>query len=72
MIDKFILAGWRVADVALLAVALCVLFNIILGASGGGFIADVAGNAVGMLQKLPPGTVIGLALLIFLWKRVKS
>lgn len=72
MIDKFILTGWRIADVTLLAIALCILLNIILGASSGGFIADVSANAVGMLQKLPPGTVIGLALLVFLWKRVKS
>lgn len=72
MIDKFILAGWRIADVALLAVALCVLFSVILGAGSGGFIADVAANAVGLLQKLPSGTVIGLALLVFLWQRAKA
>jgi hypothetical protein len=59
-------AGWFVAELALLVVILCVLLNLILGADGGSFIASVATNVTAFLQRIPPGTLLGIVLILAL------
>jgi hypothetical protein len=63
------MVGWRAVEVALILVVFCVLANIILGEHSGIFIESVAVNALGLARDIPPGTLIGLALiaLIYFW-----
>lgn len=64
--------GWLAVEAALLLVALCVLLDIILGPQGGGFVSSVAGNAKGFLQAIPPGTFLGVVIVVFLYWFVAS
>ena len=64
--------GWGVVEAAFLLVALCVLLNIILGGEAGPFIAGVAKNATDFLQGLPPGVVLGVALIVMIYGLMKS
>lgn len=59
-------AGWFVVELALLLVILCVLLNIILGTEGSSFITQVAANATNFLQHIPPGTFLGVVLILVL------
>ena len=68
MLTQIRRAGWFVVELALLVVILCVLLNIILGTEGSGFIATVATNATNFLQRVPPGTFLGVVLiLVMVW-----
>ena len=59
--------GWLVVEVALLLIVLCVLLDIIISPVGFGFISLVAGNAKAFLQTVPPGTTLGIVILVFLY-----
>lgn len=59
--------GWGAVEAAFLLVVFCLLLNIILGGQSDTFISDVANNATMFLQNLPPGLVLGLALLATLY-----
>ena len=56
--------GWFVVELALLLVILCVLLNLILGAESGSFIASVATNVTTFLQRIPPGSFLGVVLIL--------
>ena len=64
--------GWAVVEAAFLLIVLCVLLNIILGGDTDSFIASVAKNATDFLQRLPPGVVLGVALIVMIYGMVKS
>ena len=64
--------GWAVVEAAFLVIVLCVLLNIILGGEGDSFIASVAKNATDFLQRLPPGVILGVALIVMIYGLVKS
>ena len=64
--------GWAVVEAAFLVIVLCVLLNIILGGETDSFIASVAKNATDFLQRLPPGIVLGIALIVMIYGLVKS
>jgi hypothetical protein len=66
MLTQIRRAGWFVAELALLVVILCVLLNLILGAEGGTFIASVATNVAAFLQRIPPGSLLGIVLILAL------
>jgi hypothetical protein len=64
--------GWAVVEAAFLLIVLCILLNIILGGETDSFIASVAKNAADFLQRLPPGVVLGVALIVMIYGLVKS
>ena len=64
--------GWAVVEAAFLLIVLCILLNIILGGEADSFIAGVAKNATDFLQRLPPGVVLGIALIVMIYGMVKS
>ena len=64
--------GWAVVEAAFLLIVLCILLNIILGGEADSFIASVAKNAADFLQRLPPGVVLGVALIVMIYGLVKS
>jgi hypothetical protein len=67
MIQKITKLGWLVIELAFMLVVLCVLLNLILGKDGGGFVSSVAANTLDLLQKVPPGTVLGVFLILVLY-----
>ena len=64
--------GWLAVEAGLLLVALCVLLDIILGPQGGGFVSSVAGNAKAFLQAIPPGTFLGVVIVVLLYGFIRS
>jgi hypothetical protein len=58
--------GWFVVEAMLVLVAVCVLLNIILGRESGAFISGVAANALELVQRVPPGTFLGVVLILVL------
>ena len=64
--------GWAAVEAAFLLVVLCILLNIILGAEAGSFIATVAKNATNFLQSLPPGVLLGVALIVMIHGFLKA
>jgi hypothetical protein len=64
--------GWAVVEAAFLLIALCVLLNIILGGEADSFIAGVPKNATDFLQRLPPGIVLGIALIVMIHGWIRS
>jgi len=64
--------GWAVVEAAFLLIVLCILLNIILGGEADSFIAGVAKNATDFLERLPPGVVLGIALIVMIYGMVKS
>jgi hypothetical protein len=67
MIQKITKLGWLVIELAFMLVVLCVLLSLILGKDGGGFVSSVAANTLDLLQKVPPGTVLGVFLVLVLY-----
>ena len=72
MIERLRKLGWLVVEAALLLIVLCVLLNIILGKDSGPFITSVAGNATQLLQAIPPGTFLGVILIVVLYWLIRS
>ena len=72
MLEKLTNLGWRLVEATLLLVILCVILNIVLGAGGGLFISSVAANFQGFLKDIPPGTVLGIVLVVGLYMTFKS
>lgn len=67
MIEQIRRIGWLAVEIALLLVLVCVLLNIILGPESGSFIGSVAANASQFLQSIPPGTFLGVVIVVLLY-----
>lgn len=67
MLDSILKLGWRVVEAALLLVVVCVILNIILGSGSGPFIGSVAANANNFIRETPPGTFLGVVLVVGLY-----
>jgi hypothetical protein len=72
MLTQIRRAGWFIVETALLLVILCVLLNLILGREGGAFISGVAANTTSFLQAIPPGSFLGVVLIVVLYLWVRS
>jgi len=72
LLARLRMIGWGVVEAAFLLIVLCLLLNIILGGDAGSFIAGVAKNATDFLQRLPPGVLLGVALIAMIYGLVKS
>jgi hypothetical protein len=62
---------WAVIEALFQLVLLCLLLNIVLGASSGFLIGGVAQNAVLFLNAMPQGTILALlaVYLVYLYFR---
>lgn len=67
MIEQIRRIGWLVVEMALLLVIICVLLSIILGSDSGSFIGSVATNTSQFLQSIPPGTFLGVVMIVLLY-----
>jgi hypothetical protein len=72
MVERVRKYGWLAVEAAFLLIVLCVLLNVILGEAGGEFIAAVSENAMHFLQEIPPGIVVGLVLVVVLYRFIRS
>lgn len=72
MIEQIRRIGWLAVEMALLLVILCVLLNLIIGADSGSFIGSVAANTAQFLQSIPPGTFLGVVLIVVLYGLFRS
>jgi len=72
MIERIRKLGWLTVEAALLLIVLCVLLNIILGKDSGPFITSVAANTTQLLQAIPPGTFLGVILVVVLYWLIRS
>ena len=64
--------GWATVEAAFLLIVLCILLSIILGAEADSFISAVAKNATAFLQSLPPGVLLGVALIVMIYGFLKA
>ena len=64
--------GWAAIEAAFLLIVLCLLLDIVIGAQADSFASKVAKNATGFLQSLPPGIVVGLALVAVVYGFLKA
>ena len=64
--------GWAVIEAAFLLIVLCLLLDIVVGPHPGSFVSNVAKNATGFLQSLPPGIIVGLAAVAVVYAMVKA
>jgi ABC-type spermidine/putrescine transport system permease subunit I len=71
-IEQLVRIGWRIVEIALLLVILCLLLSILLGNDGGAFINTVAANARRFLQDVPPGSFLGVVLILLLYWYFRS
>jgi hypothetical protein len=67
MVDSVLKLGWRAVEAALLLVILCMILSIILGTGSGPFIGSVAANASSFIREIPPGTFLGVMLIVGLY-----
>lgn len=59
--------GWRLVELCLLLIALCVLLQLILGPQSGAFISGVSANTQRFLREVDSGSLLGLVLIIGLY-----
>ena len=72
LLEQITAIGWRVVELAFVLVALCVLLSLLLGKQSGTFIASVAANTSDLLQKLPPGALVGVFLIFAVYWLIKN
>jgi len=72
MIKRAIEIGWLAVEVVAILVILCVLLHLLIGGGNGDYVGFVYVNTVDFLQKVPPGTVVGVFLIVFLYWFVKG
>jgi len=72
LIAQIRMIGWAAVEAAFLLIVLCLLLDIVVGPRPGSFVSDVAKNAIGFLQSLPPGVVVGVAAVAVIYGLLKT
>lgn len=72
MVERLMQWGWRLVELCLLLIALCVLIQLILGPQSGAFISSVSANTQRFLREVDSGSLLGLVLIIGLYLFFKS
>jgi hypothetical protein len=73
MIDTLIKTGWRIIEVLFIFILICISLGIILGAdASGSFINSVLNNTNSFLRNLPPGTFLGIFVVLTLYWLLKK
>ncbi len=71
MLTKLTSLAWSLVEIIFLVVALSVLLGLLVGKDAG-YIATVTTNTVELLQKIPSGTLLGIVLIMVLYKNIKG
>jgi len=72
LLGQLRLIGWAAIEAAFLLIVLCLLLDIIIGTQADSFVSKVARNATTFLQAVPPGIVVGLALVFVVYGFFKT
>jgi hypothetical protein len=73
MIDTIIKSGWRIVEILFILILICVALGIIIGTEGSGsFINGVLINTNAFLRNLPPGTFLGIFVVLALYGLIKK
>lgn len=72
MLDKIRRIGWAAVEIGAILVALAILLSILLGKDGGSAVTSISDNAMALLQALPAGTTVGLALIVALFHLIRA
>jgi hypothetical protein len=73
MIDTLIKTGWRVVEILFILILICVALGIIMGPDGSGiFINSVLTNTNNFLRNMPPGTFLGVFVILALYCLMKK
>jgi len=73
MIDTVIKTGWRIVEILFILILVCVALGIIIGTDGSGpFINGVLSNTNNFLRNLPPGTFLGIFVILALYGLIKK
>jgi ABC-type proline/glycine betaine transport system permease subunit len=71
MLTKLTSLAWSLIEILFLIVAISVLLGLLVGKDAG-YIATVTANTVELLQKIPSGTLLGIVLILVLYKYIKG
>ncbi len=71
MLTKLTGYAWSLVEAILLIVVLSVLLGLLVGKDAG-YISTVTANTVELLQKIPSGSLLGIVLIVFLYKYFKG
>ena len=73
MIDTVIKTGWCIVEILFILILVCVALGIIIGTDGSGpFINGVLSNTNNFLRNLPPGTFLGIFVILALYGLIKK
>jgi hypothetical protein len=73
MIDNIIKTGWRIVEILFILILICLTLGLIIGVDGSGpFINGVLSNTNNFLRNLPPGTFLGIFVILALYGLIKK
>jgi hypothetical protein len=73
MIDNIIKTGWRIVEILFILILISVTLGLIIGVDGSGpFINGVLNNSNNFLRNLPPGTFLGVFVVLALYGLIKK
>lgn len=71
MLTKLTGLAWSLVEIIFLVVVLSVLLGLLVGKDAG-YISVVTANTVDLLQKIPSGTLLGIVLIMVVYKYIKG
>ena len=73
MINKIIKTGWYIVELLFILILICISLGIIIGPEGSGpLINGVLANTNNFLRNLPPGTFLGIFVVLALYSLLKK
>ncbi len=73
MINSIIKTGWHIVELLFILILICITLGIIVGPEGSGtFINGVLSNTNNLLRNMPPGTFLGIFVILALYHLIKK
>jgi len=73
MINTIIKTGWHIVELLFILILICITLGIIIGPEGSGpLINGVLANTNNFLRNLPPGTFLGIFVVLALYSLLKK
>jgi len=73
MINTIIKTGWHIVELLFILILICITLGIIVGPEGSGtFINGVLSNTNNLLRNIPPGTFLGIFVILALYHLIKK
>jgi len=73
MINTIIKTGWHIVELLFILILICITLGIIVGPEGSGtFINGVLSNTNNLLRNMPPGTFLGIFVILALYHLIKK